>query len=45
MTSAQPLLTARELLSTTEAGVQVFQRKYKKVLVINQHEFYIAEKS
>lgn len=25
--------------------MEVCQRKYKKVLVINQHEFYTAEKS
>ena len=33
------------MLSKTEQGVEVCRREYKKVLVINQHQFYTGERS
>lgn len=41
----EPLLLAKEKVSVTENKLEVFHRKYKKILVINQHEFYNAEKA
>ena len=41
-TSLQPLLLSRTLLEKSEGGVEVCQRRYKKVLVISPHEFYTA---
>ena len=32
-------------MESSEGGVELCHRKYKKVLVINQHEFYTGEKS
>lgn len=41
----EPLLSGFEKVDASDQGVEVYHRKYKKVLVIGQHEFYTAEKT
>jgi hypothetical protein len=40
----EPLLEKKKNISKTDSGVEIWHRCYKKILVIQQHEFYTAEK-